>query len=68
MSQIRILITNKLGDNVIMLVPQVPAVGDRVDLFHKPFPVVTNILWYPSADTKKSYGLPADTSAVVTVD
>ena len=41
----------------------VPRVGDRVDLFYVPCPVVTDVIWYP----KETFGI-SDVDVIVTVE
>ena len=53
-------------------VQSVPRVGDCIDAFYKPHPMVKNVLWLPSTDTLKSIGVteyqPGEITALIFVD
>lgn len=42
-----ILIIDRFGENRAVTCNQAPSVGDLISWHYKPYPRVTNILWYP---------------------
>lgn len=45
----------------------VPRIGERVDMFYNPAPTVTDVINFPSDDTKGEMGIPHDTDVLVFV-
>lgn len=60
-----ILIINSMGQSEIRECKFVPRVGDKLDVFYRPYPTVTSILTCLSVKTVKEIGVDAE--AIVTV-
>lgn len=44
----KILIINEFGEKKVKECDQVPRIGDKVDVFCRPRPVVSSVLWWPA--------------------
>ena len=65
----RILFVTKLGKNKIMETNILPRVGDKVDMFYRPFPIVENVLLFPGKELLAEFGLfPEEIDAIVTLN
>ena len=62
-----IIIISAYGQSEYRNTDILPRMGDRVDMFYKPFPSVSSVLLYPSSDTQKEMGLTDAVDAIVTV-
>lgn len=65
----KMLFINKLGHNEIKESEILPRIGDKVDMFYRPFPTVNQVLLWPSSELLKELrcdGLTID--AVITVE
>ena len=49
-------------------VEHIPRIGEAVDMFYKPAPVVKTVLNYPSDDTLKSIGVSGKFAAIIMVE
>ncbi len=57
----KVLFVSKIaGEKVYRKVKHVPRIGDRVDLFYRPSPIVEEIVWFPADRT-----LECDTEVVI---
>ena len=56
---IKFLIINKYGDQEIMERETLPRVGDHVDMFYKPEPVVKKVVWWPQHEKLAHLNLDA---------
>lgn len=64
----RILFITDMGKNKIMETNILPRAGDKVDMFWHPYPVVTQVLLYPSKETMELFGLNGHLDAIVTLN
>lgn len=66
----RLLILSGNGNSGIIESNFVPRIGDKVDMFYKPFPTVTHVLCWPSDDLLASRGtyVSSDIDAIITVN
>lgn len=46
----------------------VPRVGDEVDMWHRPFPRVTNVIAFPTAELLKEFDGAEDVDAIISVE
>jgi hypothetical protein len=60
----KILIVNKLNQSVIVITDILPRIGDSIDKFYKPYPIVTHVLLWPQDKTMADNSI----DAVVTVE
>lgn len=63
----RILFVTETGENKIMETNILPRVGDKVDMFYRPFPVVENVLLFPSKELLDEFRTN-EVDAIVTLD
>lgn len=64
----KILVINQFGENKIIDSNVVPNIGTQVDMFYKPYPVVSAVLMWPTIATLDGLGaagIPIE--AIVTV-
>jgi hypothetical protein len=64
----KLLIVNQLGNHAIVDSNVIPRVGDRVDLFYTPYPMVTSVLLWPKESTLKAMNISVAIEAIITVD
>lgn len=62
----RILFITEMGHNTIKETNILPRVGDKVDVFYRPFPVVENVLLFPSKKLLEEFGIN-EVDAIVTL-
>ena len=46
----KVLVINQFGNGQVRESCVIPRVGDKVDMFHEPFPSVTQVLMWPSKE------------------
>ena len=64
----KVLIIHEHGQNEFKEVSFIPRVGDKIDVFYRPYPEVFSALAYPSVDTIKSLGVECgNLDAIITV-
>lgn len=63
-----LLFIGKIGGVQFKTCDILPRVGDKVDLFYRPYPTVSNVLLYPSLDTLDEMGLNQHVDAVITLE
>lgn len=63
----RILFVDEMGNNVLMETDILPRVGDKVDMFCRPFPVVKNVLLFPSKELLEEFEIN-EVDAIVTLN
>ena len=62
-----ILILNELGKNLVMEdVPFIPRVGDSIDVFYRPLPIVKRVVCFPSVETLKDCPEPCIDAIIFT--
>lgn len=66
---INLIIVGQFGLAERITANALPRMGDKIDMFYKPYPAVTNILLWPSTETLKNLGFDPeeDCTAIVTV-
>ncbi len=65
---IEIMIINKFGNKEIVSSNFVPRVGDNIDLFYEPYPIVKKVLAFPSPATKQELGDPRHYDVILFVE
>lgn len=45
----------------------IPRVGEKVDFFYQPLPVVTSVIWFPSNDRLAAINVDDAIEAIITV-
>lgn len=64
-----ILIINGFGQCKTRDSDFIPRVGDKIDMFYKPFPVVTSVTHWPSDETlKDTQYTSSEIQAIITVE
>lgn len=48
-----------------MVVPFIPRIGDAIDLFYSPFPIVTSVLIITNPTTLEQFGIKSNAIAAV---
>lgn len=68
----KILIVNSHGRGELITPEILPRIGDKVDMFYRPFPVVNDVLLYPSkkllSEIYCQLGSDINVDAIVTVE
>lgn len=63
----RLLIINSFGQSESKDSDCVPSIGDSVDMFYSPLPIVTSVVWWPSLDRLQALGITIHYDAIITV-
>jgi hypothetical protein len=50
----QLLVVTKFGRNIIVDAQAIPPKGAAVDLFYKPYPIVTDVLMWPNKETLRA--------------
>lgn len=46
-----IVLNGVIGEKIIKDVKAIPRIGEKIDLFYTPLPVVIDVIWYPTKET-----------------
>lgn len=64
----KILAVNAFGQSELLTIDYMPVVGHNIDVFCRPFPVVSKVLIRPRAETIKEFGIDVHVDAIITVE
>ncbi len=65
----KVMFLTKFDIYNIKEVPAVPRIGDVVDMFYNPMPIVKGVIWYPSENSFGRFGIDLkDVVAIVYVE
>jgi len=65
----KLLIINKFGDNKLINGEFVPRIGDTIDLFYVPLPVVSKVVCFPSSERLSEIGVfDKEIQAIIILD
>ena len=64
----KLIVIDQFGKAKKLTAKALPRIGDKVDMFYRPFPTVTMVLMWPTKERLKEFGVNDEVEAIVAVE